>query len=215
MRVFPPERSLMMRERSTGSYRVGPYFLAKSLSDVGLYTVVPMLFATVVYWAVGLRPEPGAFFIFLVIFMGEVIVGQSLGLFMSAAIEDVFTAQSLSFVLILLLMLFGGFYVNNERIPEGISFLKYLSFLYYGYGGLIHNEFSGRTFTCYDIGGHKGASFPCAGGDEVPGEDILEEFGFDDVNVSVNIGALYSMVLGLRILTYLVIKHNTRNSGVR
>ena len=62
----------MMRERSTGSYRVGPYFLAKSTSDMGLYTVAPLLYATIVYWSVGLRAEAGAFFIFLLIFMLEV-----------------------------------------------------------------------------------------------------------------------------------------------
>ena len=71
MRVFPPERGLMIRERSTGSYRVGPYFLAKSTSDIGIYTVAPILFATVIYWCVGLRPEAGAFFTYLLLFMGQ------------------------------------------------------------------------------------------------------------------------------------------------
>lgn len=37
----------------------------------------------------------------------QVIVGQSIGLLISTAIADVFTAQSFSFVLILSLMLFG------------------------------------------------------------------------------------------------------------
>ncbi|CAN0031490.1 unnamed protein product, partial [Choristocarpus tenellus] len=83
MRVFPPERGLMIRERSTGSYRVGPYFLAKSFSDIALYTTVPLLFATVVYWTVGLRPEASAFVLFLLFFLGQVVVGQSLGLFIS------------------------------------------------------------------------------------------------------------------------------------
>ena len=64
----------MMRERSTGSYRVGPYFLAKSTSDMGLYTVAPLLFGILVYWAAGLRPEAGPFFIFTLIFMFEVCI---------------------------------------------------------------------------------------------------------------------------------------------
>lgn len=62
----------MIRERSTGSYRVGPYFLAKSTSDIGLYTVAPILYATAVYWCVGLRAEAGVFFKFLLLFMGQV-----------------------------------------------------------------------------------------------------------------------------------------------
>lgn len=62
----------MIRERSTGSYRVGPYFLAKSMSDMGLYTVAPMLYATAVYWCVGLRADVVRFIMFLLIFMLQV-----------------------------------------------------------------------------------------------------------------------------------------------
>ncbi|CAN0389889.1 unnamed protein product, partial [Laminaria digitata] len=71
MRLFPPERGLMIRERSTGSYRVGPYFLAKSTSDIWAFTVAPILYATSVYWCVGLRPEAGAFFAFLLLFIAQ------------------------------------------------------------------------------------------------------------------------------------------------
>lgn len=72
MRVFPPERGVMIRERSTGSYRVAAYFLAKSTSDVGSFTVTPFVLATIVYWSVGLRPEAVAFFFFLCLFLGQV-----------------------------------------------------------------------------------------------------------------------------------------------
>lgn len=44
------------------------------------------------------------------------MMGQSLGLFISAAIPDVFTAQSLSFVLLLGLMLFGE---TAPPLPSG------------------------------------------------------------------------------------------------
>ena len=72
MRVFPPERGVMIRERSTGSYRVAAYFFAKSTSDVVSFTVTPLVLATIVYWSVGLRPEAGAFFLFLCLFFGQV-----------------------------------------------------------------------------------------------------------------------------------------------
>ncbi|CAB1099125.1 ABC [Ectocarpus sp. CCAP 1310/34] len=213
MRVFPPERGLMIRERSTGSYRVGPYFLAKSTSDIGLYTAAPILYATAVYWCVGLRPEAGAFFTFLLLFMGQVIVGQSIGLLISTSIADIFTAQSFSFVLILSLMLFGGFYVNNNNVPEGLGWLKYLSFLFYGFGGLLHNEFHGREYSCENATG-KGLSGldACAanGSGTVTGQDILDEFGFSDVNVWQNVGILAAMIVGMRFLTYLLMRRFTK-----
>lgn len=213
MRVFPPERGLMIRERSTGSYRVGPYFLAKSTSDIGIYTVAPILFATSIYWCVGLRPEAGAFFTFLLLFMGQVIVGQSVGLFISTAISDIFTAQSFSFVLILTLMLFGGFYVNHDNVPEGLRWLKYLSFLFYGFGGLLHNEFYGREYACDGAAGRglSGLEECAVGGSGIiSGQDILEEFGFSNVNVWVNVGALATIIVGLRFFTYLLMRRFTK-----
>eukprot|EP00904_Undaria_pinnatifida_P003908 jgi/Undpi1/13518/HiC_scaffold_8.g03177.m1 len=214
MRVFPPERGLMIRERSTGSYRVGPYFLAKSTSDIGIYTVAPILFATVIYWCVGLRPEAGAFFTYLLLFMGQVIVGQSIGLFISTAITDVFTAQSFSFVLVLTLMLFGGFYVNHDNVPEGLRWLKYISFLFYGFGGLLHNEFYGREFACDGATG-RGLSglAACASGGSgiISGQDILDEFGFSNVNVWANVGALAGIIVGLRFLTYVLMRRFTKS----
>lgn len=46
----------------------------------------------------------------------QVIVGQSIGLLISTAIADIFTAQSFSFVLILSLMLFGEMYHMYDDI---------------------------------------------------------------------------------------------------
>lgn len=66
----------MIRERSTGSYRVGPYVIAKSLADIGLDTAAPILFATTVYWCVGLRPDAGHFLIYLLLFMAQVNDGN-------------------------------------------------------------------------------------------------------------------------------------------
>ncbi|KAK9815539.1 hypothetical protein WJX72_005401 [[Myrmecia] bisecta] len=47
------------------------------------------------------------------------------------------------------MMLVGGFYVND--IPAWIGWLKYLSFIYFGYVATLKIEFGGRTF--YDCGG--------------------------------------------------------------
>lgn len=214
MRVFPPERGLMIRERSTGSYRVGPYFLAKSTSDIGLYTAAPILFATAVYWSVGLRADAGHFFLFLLIFMLQVVVGQSLGLFISTAIPDVFAAQTFSFVLILSLMLFAGFYVNSDNLPIGIKWIQYLSFLFYGFGALLTNEFKGQEYSCDNAQG-RGLSglASCSESGIVTGEEILDELGFPNVNIWVSVGALAVIIVGIRIVTYVFMRRLTQTRG--
>ncbi|CAM9433378.1 unnamed protein product [Ascophyllum nodosum] len=208
MRLFPPERSLMIRERSTGSYRVGPYFLAKSTSDLGIYTLAPILYATVIYWSVGLRPEAGAFFIFLLLFMGEV-KGAEPWLLISTAISDVFTAQSFSFVLVLGLMLFGertSIYSIIQNFTRG----SYLSFLFYGFGGLLYNELYGREYSCDAAEGKALAKRRVRRGLSRVGDEILTEYGFQDVNVWENIAVLAGMIVGFRLWTYLIMRHSTK-----
>ncbi|KAG5177382.1 ATP-binding cassette superfamily [Tribonema minus] len=206
MRVFPAERGLMMRERSTGSYRVGPYFLAKSFSDMALYVLFPAIYATLVYWCVGLRPSASAFVVYLVIFLSEIMAAQSVGMLISAAIKDFAAAQSFSFVLVLVIMLFGGFYVNNDRIPQGIRWIKYLSFLYWGYGALLVNEFEGRSFACNaeDEARYGGGDCP------ISGDDVLAVYDFQHIKVWQSLLVLWAMFLALRFMTYCVLRKTTK-----
>ena len=66
------------------------------------------------------------------------------------------TAQTITSVIMLTMMLVGGFYVTN--IPAWIAWLKYLSFIYYGYNLLLKIEYSGVTlYNCKAEGGDSAA----------------------------------------------------------
>jgi hypothetical protein len=53
---FPLERSLILRERAAGTYRVSAYFLAKYLADFFTQVPAPIIFSCIVYPVVGLSP---------------------------------------------------------------------------------------------------------------------------------------------------------------
>lgn len=205
MRVFPAERGLMMRERSTGSYRVGPYFMAKCMSDLTLYLVFPIFYAILVYWSVGLRTDAAHFVLFIFIFVTNIMTAQSLGMLISAAIKDPATAQSFSFVLVLVEMLFGGFYVNASRLPQGILWIRYLSFMYWAYAAMIVNEYGhGRELGCEYVDGEFITSCPTSG------EFVVDSFGFGSVHVWVCLIVLWTMFFVFRYATYLLLRFTTK-----
>jgi len=69
------------------------------------------------------------------------------------------TAQTITSVIMLTMMLVGGFYVTN--IPAWIAWLKYLSFIYYGYNLLLKIEYSGVTlYSCRSSDGSATAGGP-------------------------------------------------------
>lgn len=72
----PPERVVVDKERSSGTYRLSAYYLAKMFSELPLLIIFPTLHITVWYWMGGLNGFVGAFFVQWVILISNALVGQ-------------------------------------------------------------------------------------------------------------------------------------------
>ncbi|KAF2312791.1 hypothetical protein GH714_040059 [Hevea brasiliensis] len=54
--TFPQERPMLIKERSSGMYRLSSYYFARIAGDLPMELVLPTIFVTVTYWMGGLRP---------------------------------------------------------------------------------------------------------------------------------------------------------------
>eukprot|EP00808_Paulinella_micropora_P014425 g75589.t1 len=201
-RFFPTERGLMQRERSTASYRVSAYFFAKTLSDVLGVLVLPSLFAIVVYFATGLASGAAHFFMYWFIFMSTVWAAQSMGIFFSATIINPLVITRLTPLIMITFMLLGGFYVSSQNVPKAFAWVKYLSFIYWGYGGQMINHFRGREFPC-------SAARPGEYGDSCPisGDAVLASRDFENFSLGGALGVLWAMIVVYRWLAYLGLRY--------
>lgn len=57
------ELPVFLREHFNGMYRTDIYFLSKTTADLPVYIVFPFLFVAIPYYAIGLNPDVGRFFI--------------------------------------------------------------------------------------------------------------------------------------------------------
>ena len=185
LRVFPPERQWMLRNRDGGVFQTLPYFLAKSCADLSSLFLWPIVYAVIIYFSAGLRNTAEHFFIFLLLFVLSITTASSIGLFIGATITDTVVANSTNFVVVLIIMLNAGFYANVDNSSVA-GVLKYASFMFYSFSGMMHNEFAGRnlgcgaarpgefTPNCLDSASdeERGAGFS--------GDLVLEATGFDD-----------------------------------
>jgi len=201
LRLFPTERALMQRERGCGTYRMLPYFLAKSAGDLVAVFVLPVGYAVIIYFSVGLRRELGSFLWYLLLSLTTVFTGQSLGLLVSIAVPDLALANCVSFVLVLFIMLFGGFYVNVDRIPEWISGVRYASYMYWAFSGMVINEFGGRQLPCGDS--EHAADY---GGCPFSGDLVVQEMGYSGGSVGRSFGCLLGMAILFRFCAYLSLR---------
>lgn len=186
--TFPQERSMLIKERSSGMYRLSSYFLARTVGDMPMELVLPTIFVIITYWMGGLKRDATTFILTLLVILYNVLVSQGLGLALGAALMDVKQATTLASVTTLTFLLAGGYYV--QKIPIFIAWLKYVSFSYYCYRLLIVVQYSPDEM--YDCGMGKSCrimDFPA-----------IKHIGKD--NKYFDVAALGIMLIGYRLIAY-------------
>ena len=102
-----------VREHFNGTYRTDVYFLSKQIVELPLYVLEAGILFTILYWMAELNPEAERFFVFLGIAFLILQVVMSLGYFLSCVAPSADIALAIAPVLIIPMMLFGGFYLNT------------------------------------------------------------------------------------------------------
>ena len=80
--------------------------------------------------------------------MNGMTLAVALGYFISALTGDLALANAFAGLLILPLVLLGGFYLQDRPIPGYLIWLREISMFNWGYKLMIINQFSGKVFEC-------------------------------------------------------------------
>ncbi|XP_058221873.1 ABC transporter G family member 14-like [Rhododendron vialii] len=189
--TFPQERTMLIKERSSGMYRLSSYFLARTFGDLPLELALPTAFTIIIYFMGGLKPNPVTFILSLLVVLYSVLVAQSLGLAIGAILMDGKQATTLASVTTLVFLIAGGYYI--QQIPPFIVWLKYLSYSYYCYKlllGVQYNE--DDVYECTQGVYCRVADFPA-----------VKSVGLDNWWIDVSILAL--MLVSYRLVAYLAL----------
>jgi len=150
----------------------------------------------------GLNPHADRFFIHLAMILLSTFLGSSLGLFIGAIVMNTQRAVVMSSILILGLMLLGGFYVNPDNFPVWISWLQWVSFLKYTYEALLINEFgdnSSETWTPSNPSAY--STNPITGDEILSNANVKTQLYYDFIIVAGLTGAVrFIAYLALRFL---------------
>ncbi|XP_010528033.1 PREDICTED: ABC transporter G family member 21-like [Tarenaya hassleriana] len=192
--TFPQERPMLLKERSSGMYKLSSYFVARTVGDLPMELILPTVFITVTYWMSGLKPSLTTFLLTLLIVLYNVLVAQGVGLAMGAILMDVKQATTLSSVTMLVFLLAGGYYI--QHIPAFIAWLKYISFSHYCYKLLVGVQYTGNEVYECGLGLH------CR---------VMDYEGIRNLmtgdNMMWDVVALGIMLVGYRVLAYLALRN--------
>lgn len=207
MMQFIPERTIIIKERSSGSYRLSAYFLSKTITELPIRLFLPFLFLAICYPMAGMNPKPDIFFAIVSTQLLAALSGESIGLFIGTATMDYEKAMVIATVTSLALMLVGGFFVGN--LPSWLTWLRYLSPFKYSYDACIQLEFD-RKMPCDD--GEVLAGCLNNPNGSVPGEEAIDFIGVTE-SVALNTGMLILFTFGFRFFAYLCLRFVPHNSG--
>jgi len=147
MMEFLPERTIILKERAAGSYRLSAYYLSKSAAELPVRLALPCLFLIISYPMVSLSPKPATFFSLCGVQLLAALAGEAMGVFIGTSTMDYEKAMTIATVTSLALMLTGGYFVKN--LPEFLGWVRFVSPFKYSYDACIKLGFD-REVPCID-----------------------------------------------------------------
>ncbi|KAG7377739.1 ABC transporter G member 24 [Phytophthora pseudosyringae] len=195
MDLFIGERPIFLRETGAKYYGAFSYFLAKMTLDSLLLRVLPAsIFACIFYWIMALQASAERFLLFWLTLVLFNVAAGSICLLVGVLSRRVGSANLAATVVLLIMLLFGGFLLNSETMPDSVGWLKYLSIFGYAFEILMANELEGVIM-----------SFDAPGYPAIPvyGEVYLKTLGMDYTKRYYDVAALATIAIVLQFLAYL------------
>ncbi|CAK5059339.1 unnamed protein product [Meloidogyne enterolobii] len=201
--IFCDELPIFMREHLSSLYRVDTYFIAKNIAELIQYIIYPFIFSSIVYWMSGFVHNSLAY----ASFVASCVCVTNVAISLSYAASCIFGTTDLALamlpVVVIPLLAFGGFYINQQSLPSYFYPIKFISYFGYAYESAaisqwtrvntisgcnqttINNNNLTEYNTCY-----------------LNGMDVLDSLGFEPENIIFDYTALISMILGLRLVAF-------------
>ena len=137
---------------------------------------------------IGMRDDLGAFAWFLIVIFLVIMVTFSLAQVMSSFASNTNMAIGLYMFVMVFSLLAGGFMINFQQASESVSWIRFMSYFYFGYEGLVLNEFRGD-----------------------PNEDqVLRDTGFPNHVFLYDVYPLIGYLVFLRLMSYTFLRFRQR-----
>ncbi|XP_021287941.1 ABC transporter G family member 26 [Herrania umbratica] len=187
--VFPFEKVYLVKERKADMYRLSVYYVCSTLCDMVAHVFYPTFFMLILYFMAGFKRTVPCFFLTLFTILLIAVISQGAGELFGAAVLSIKRAGMIASLILMLFLLTGGYYV--QHIPKFMQWMKYLSFMYYGFRLLLKVQYSGdQLYECQSKGGCR---------------TLQNSPSFDTVNLDgglQEVWVLLAMALGYRLCAY-------------
>ena len=132
--TFPTELNVFLKERSNGWYHSRTYYLAKTMADIPMQFIFPMIYGGIIYIMSSQIWSIWRFSMFLVVLILTGLSAQSHGLLVSAFfVQDPNAAVYVGPMSSIPFLLFAGFFVRIKTMPSYLVGISYISYVRYAF----------------------------------------------------------------------------------
>lgn len=176
--VFSLEVVIFLRESKRKLYRSSAYFLGKSIAELPLNILIPIIYMAILWPMANLFLDDWHRFLTgLTILIIISQVATSFGYFVSCISGSIQIALALGPVLVVPFMLMGGFFLNYKTVPGPLKWMPYISWFLYGNEAMMITQWKDvKNITCGPI------IQTCLPN----GKFILDRYGFEEVGNTIH-----------------------------
>ncbi|KAJ2505251.1 hypothetical protein IWW47_002133, partial [Coemansia sp. RSA 2052] len=146
--LYYKERDIMVRERSSATYRVTSFYVSKFTTYVPIALASNTIFFIGIYFISHLSFDAGKFFIGLATFFSLSIVSVAFLLLVGSGVKSIEVGFVVAPAILTIQLLFGGLFANPHTITPVLRWIRWVNPVQYAFSSLTQNEFSNMVFTC-------------------------------------------------------------------
>ncbi|KAG9445506.1 hypothetical protein H6P81_011634 [Aristolochia fimbriata] len=209
--IFVSERPILVRESSSGMYRLSSHLIANTLVFLPYLLFIAIIYSISLYFLVGLCAstwQPFAYFI-LVIWL-ILLMANSFVLFLSSLAPNFIAGTSLLTIFLASFFLFSGYFISKDVMPNYWVVMHYLSIYKYALDALLINEYScllSKCFLWYEQDDDKAVRV-CA----MTGRDVLEKRGLHENQRWTKVHIMLAFFVLYRVLCLVVLNRRASRS---
>ena len=145
--TFPLERPIFIKEYKENLYGVFSYFIAKILSEIPGQIVFTTIYVCIIYFVIPYNTDSASkFFIYFGLTLLSQIAGNAMGYMMGSFTSNLVFAITLGPTLMIIFIVFGGFFGNTSSMTNAFYWIKYISPFNYTYRAFVLNQFTDFHF---------------------------------------------------------------------
>ncbi|KAJ5153278.1 CDR ABC transporter [Penicillium canariense] len=218
------QRPIVEKHNSYAFYHPATEAIAGVVADIPVKFCLSVVFNIIVYFLVGLRREPGNFFLYFLVTLLVTFVMSAVFRTLAAITKTVSQAMGLAGIMILALVVYTGFVIPVPSMHPWFEWIHYLNPIFYAFEILIANEFHGREFPCSQFvpsyADLSGNSFACSASGSIAGDTtvsgdryIMVNYEYSYSHVWRNLGILFAFLIGFMAIYFIACELNSSTTS--